>query len=201
MGLARIMELGPASEGTTLDQRLTRQGQHLGTVDYMSPEQAVDARNCDHRTDIYSLGCTLFRLLTDKPVYLGNTLIEKMIAHAEAAIPNLRESLPHVPDQLNEVFVKMVAKRPEERYQSMTEVLADLRRCLEYLRTVPEAGIAPPAIAFSHEPGGKLQRHASATHRAVTEITTAFSKDSQTVRPTSSATDREVMASKPPERS
>jgi len=132
MGLARITERDEdVPVGATLEQRLTRRGQVLGTVDYMSPEQATDTRGADHRADVYSLGCTLYSLLTNRPVYSGDSAIMKLMAHCEAEIPALDASCPEAPARLNKVFAKMVAKKPEDRYQSMSEVIADLKACLE----------------------------------------------------------------------
>lgn len=136
MGLARIDEPEEAGVGATLAERLTRTGQMLGTVDYVSPEQAADTRSADHRSDIYSLGCTLYRLLTGKPVYGGESAVQKLMAHCEAEIPSLADSLPEIPAKLCDVFVRMVAKKPEDRYQSMAEVIGDLQECLEPGQTV-----------------------------------------------------------------
>jgi len=136
MGLARVMEEEIVGPGATLAERLTMRGEMLGTVDYISPEQAVDTRSADRRSDIYSLGCTFYRLVTAEPIYDGETALGKLLAHYEAPIPSLREALPDISPLLDQAFRKMVAKQPEERYQSMTEVIAALRAC-------PEAAAAP----------------------------------------------------------
>jgi len=138
MGLARITERDEdVPVGTTLEQRLTRRGQVLGTVDYMSPEQATDTRSADHRSDVYSLGCTLFSLLTNKPVYAGDSAIMKLMAHCEAEIPALGALCAEAPVRLNKVFAMMVAKKPDDRYQSMSEVIADLKTCLQAAQSAP----------------------------------------------------------------
>ena len=141
MGLARMT--GAAAMGGP--DRLTSSGQVMGTCDYMAPEQAEDTHRADHRADIYSLGCTLYRLLTGKSPYSRDTLVQILMAHREARIPSLREARPEIPERVDSVFQKMMAKRPEERYQSMAEVVADLETCLG-VRAMPVASSAdePP---------------------------------------------------------
>jgi len=126
MGLARIFEGGQSDD----PDRLTDSGQVMGTCDYMAPEQAEDTHAADHRADIYSLGCTLYRLLTGHKPYVGETLIQILLAHREAPIPSILEKRPDVPAQLDAVFQKMMAKTPEGRSQSMTEVIAALETCV-----------------------------------------------------------------------
>jgi len=120
MGLARI----DAGDGDQAE--LTGTGQIMGTVDYMAPEQALSTKTADARSDIYSLGATLWYLITGKAAYGGETLMAKLIAHREAPIPSLQAECDNVSPELDAVFEKMVAKKPEERYQTMSEVITAL---------------------------------------------------------------------------
>lgn len=125
MGLARIEE-GPGGKDVT--DALTQSGNILGTVDYMPPEQALNTRLADHRSDIYSLGCTLYYLLAARSLYGGTTFTEKLLAHREQPIPSLRDLPGDIPRSLAAIFERMVAKEPTARYASMSEVIVDLER-------------------------------------------------------------------------
>ena len=121
MGLARL-EDSLAAAG----QRLTQAENVFGTVDFMAPEQATASCEADERSDIYSLGCSLYRLLTGENIYPGRTVAQIIMAHREQPVPDLRARCPSVSPQLDAVFHRMVAKRPADRYQTMAEVVAAL---------------------------------------------------------------------------
>jgi serine/threonine protein kinase len=108
---------------------LTVSGAIVGTVDYMSPEQAYDPRMADNRSDIYSLGCTLHYLLTGKAPYGGKTFMERLLGHREQPIPALRNRRSDVPEALDSVFCRMIAKSPARRPQSMSVLIAELESC------------------------------------------------------------------------
>ena len=128
MGLARLNEaIGP--EDQTAQETLTGTGQVMGTIDFMPPEQAENTKKADERSDIYSLGCTLYYILTGQAIYSGDTVVMKILAHRETDIPSLRTELPEVSEQLDAIYQKMVAKKPDDRYGSMTEVIAELEKC------------------------------------------------------------------------
>ncbi|MCA9018946.1 MAG: SUMF1/EgtB/PvdO family nonheme iron enzyme, partial [Planctomycetaceae bacterium] len=126
MGLARLQQPTEDVLGTDAPTELTTSQFFMGTIDYMAPEQARNTKLADHRSDIYSLGCTFYFLLTAEPVYQGETTVERILAHREEPIPRLSERLPQVPVGFNPIFEKMLAKSPDDRYQSVTELIADL---------------------------------------------------------------------------
>jgi serine/threonine protein kinase/Leucine-rich repeat (LRR) protein len=131
MGLARLHEDTPQAE-------LTSTGTVMGTVDYMAPEQAVDTKSADARADIYALGCSLHYLLSGKSTYDGDTLMAKLLAHRDKPIPRLRDCCPLVPDEVESIFRKMVAKNASDRYQTMTELISELELCVTD-RSTPRA--------------------------------------------------------------
>jgi len=124
------VEAGGATSEAGVDDNLTRQGQMIGTYEYMSPEQAMDSSSVDRRADIYSLGCTLHMLLTGRPPYVTKPGMQQVLAHRMQPIPSLRQARPEVPEALDRVFQKMVAKAPDDRYASMEEVMTDLESSL-----------------------------------------------------------------------
>src|SRR5262249_15387269 len=94
----------------------------MGTVDYLAPEQALDFHKADIRADIYSLGCTFYYLLTGQPPFAGATLAEKLVRHQQAEPPSLDKFRKDLPTGLSSLVRKMLAKRPEDRYQTPGEV-------------------------------------------------------------------------------
>ena len=105
MGLARRFERGG-------DHGLTQSGMTLGTFDYISPEQARDPRDVDVRSDLYSLGCTLFHMLTGRPPFPGGTVLQKLIQHQEEAPADVRTLNPAVPVELAGVIAQIDGQGP-----------------------------------------------------------------------------------------
>jgi formylglycine-generating enzyme required for sulfatase activity/serine/threonine protein kinase len=120
-GLARATFEGSA------DRSLTHEGQMLGTPDYIAPEQSLDATKADIRADIYSLGCTLYYLLSGGPPFRGSSLYEVLQAHHEFEAKALNRVRPEVPRELAAVVRKMMAKEPAHRFQTPSEVAQALK--------------------------------------------------------------------------
>lgn len=111
-----------AGEATSL----TSTGTTVGTMHYISPE-AIEGDDVDNRSDIYSLGCTAFHLLTGRAPYAGKTIASLMSAHLTQAPPRISEVAPDLPASLDRVFAKVLAKNPDDRYQSCADFITALQ--------------------------------------------------------------------------
>lgn len=118
-GLARIDDCQTA---------ITPDGEVLGTAYWKSPEQVRNAHSVDHRADVYSLGCTLYSILTGTVMYRGKYLVEVELAHYHDPIPPIGQ-YRRVSDDTERLYTKMVAKNPGQRHQSMSEVIEAVRAC------------------------------------------------------------------------
>lgn len=126
-GVIKLTDLGLArSVDDTLETNITRAGTTVGTVDYMAPEQARNSKLADIRSDIYSLGCTWYQMLTGQPPFPEGSLTNKLQAHATKPLPDPRDINENVPEGVFAVLQRMTAKKPDDRYQSPAELLEDL---------------------------------------------------------------------------
>jgi eukaryotic-like serine/threonine-protein kinase len=114
----KIIDLGLALQNEFEDERVTREGTTVGTVDYMAPEQARDSRATSIQSDMYSLGCTLYYLLTGVPPFPGGDITDKLTRHAKNPPPDVRDLRPDLPEELSTLLLKLMAKRPEDRFAS-----------------------------------------------------------------------------------
>ncbi len=128
-GAVKVLDLGLATltaRDANTNDSLTGSEMIVGTLDYMAPEQAQSPKLADERSDIYSLGMTLWFLLTGRAAYEAETVVAKLLAHQQQPIPSLSESRGDAPAQLDDLFRRMVAKKPEDRPPSMQQVVAAL---------------------------------------------------------------------------
>jgi phosphate ABC transporter phosphate-binding protein len=129
-GVVKVADLGLARinnpQASAAESGLTQAGWILGTVDYIAPEQAVDSTTVDHRVDIYSLGCTLFYLLTGRPMYSGTSQMGLLLQHRDAPPPALPQARPDVQETVNRIYLRMVAKNRHDRYGSMSDLILAL---------------------------------------------------------------------------
>src|SRR5579885_533353 len=115
-GLARLSAADGANVGR--GETLTREGCIVGTPEYMAPEQARDSRLVDIRSDIYSLGCTLYMMLAGRPPFKASTTFEMAVMHLSQAPEPVARFNAALPPELSAVVHRMLAKRPEDRYQT-----------------------------------------------------------------------------------
>ncbi len=124
--LVKLTDLGLSRQTTTDEFRVTRAGTTVGTVDYISPEQARDSGAADIRSDLYSLGCTWYHMLTGKAPFSEGGLAERLFNHINKEPEDVRKLNPRVTEAARAVLNRMLAKEPADRYQTPTELLNDL---------------------------------------------------------------------------
>jgi formylglycine-generating enzyme required for sulfatase activity/tRNA A-37 threonylcarbamoyl transferase component Bud32 len=129
-GMIKILDMGLARFSTSEESfsTLTQEGTVMGTLDYMAPEQAVDSHHVDIRADLYSLGCTFHFLLCGGVPFPGGTAMEKMWKHREQPPRSIEELRPEAPASVSAIVRTLLAKRPEERYQTPIELATTLEQ-------------------------------------------------------------------------
>jgi serine/threonine protein kinase len=126
-GVVKILDMGTALVTQAIDtasEQWTKQGSLMGTPDYLAPEQAIDSHSVDIRADLYSVGCTLYYLLTGKPPFGQYPLMRKLMMHQSEDAKPVRELQPEVPASLDAIVRRLMAKRKEDRFQTPAD-LAD----------------------------------------------------------------------------
>jgi serine/threonine protein kinase len=141
MGLARHMDNAGA---------VTHSGVTLGTFDYISPEQAIEPRSADVRSDIYSLGCTFYHLLTGTPPVPEGTAAKKLHHHQQVAPVDPRELNAEIPDELAAILARMMAKEPRDRYQRPEHLIQHLIQVAQQLHV--QEGSTAEAMLFVDTP-------------------------------------------------
>jgi serine/threonine protein kinase/membrane protein implicated in regulation of membrane protease activity len=116
----------PPSALPLASTNVTLAGTAMGTPAYMAPEQARDAATVDARADIYSLGCTLYTLVTGRPLFEGKTVLDVLRQHAFDPVVRPDAIVKRVPTTLSDIILRMVAKKPEDRYANLGEVIKEL---------------------------------------------------------------------------
>ncbi|MFN0055938.1 MAG: protein kinase domain-containing protein [Planctomycetales bacterium] len=141
LGVAQLLQPEPGSEEITTD------GVIVGTVDYMSPEQAGPHRRIDHRADLYSLGCCLYFLLSGDPVFHGETRLERLIAHRVAETPPLPCSRGmQLPESIARLFADLLSKDPAQRPPTVGAFLTRLAQCREHILQALREGKTPDPL-------------------------------------------------------
>ncbi|MEX2356970.1 MAG: serine/threonine-protein kinase, partial [Pirellulaceae bacterium] len=131
-GIVKILDMGLAQFKQEENSSLTiaHEENVLGTADYLAPEQAVNSHKVDHRVDLYSLGCSLYYLIAGHPPFNEGSLAQRIAKHQSVMPPPLTEVRADCPQSLSDLCQKMIAKQPEERFQSAAEVAHTLREWL-----------------------------------------------------------------------
>ena len=177
-GQVKVLDLGLAlllAEQPVGDE-LTGTSQMMGTADYCAPEQAGDSHKVDIRADIYSLGCTLYKLLTGHAPFSGeqfDTTMKKLLAHTTLPVQPIRRQRPDVPQGLAAVLDRMLAKEPGKRFSTPAEVMtaiapfaagSDLKRLFAEASQAVDSTAAPLTIS---ETTPHLSSALTGTHRGV----------------------------------
>lgn len=152
-GVVKVLDLGLArftSEEDRASLTVAYDENVLGTADYLAPEQAIDSHGVDSRADIYSLGCSFFYVLTGHAPFPEGTLPQRLMKHQKEPPPPIRDERPDAPQDLVDICERMMAKKPDDRYQSMNEVAEALIGWLAahgYLADIEGAGSSPSNLA------------------------------------------------------
>ncbi len=181
-GVVKILDLGLArwrmtDDSTEPGASLTRTDHIIGTVTYMSPEQARAPQSVDGRSDIYSLGCTLYFLLTGRPPFSGTGPVDTLLAHANDPVPVLFSTSRDkpVPQELQQLVSQMLAKNPNDRPADMRALIASLKAVQDLLKNqdstpatslYTHAALASPLFTPGQLPGSPASEkaHPSGSH-------------------------------------
>jgi serine/threonine protein kinase/WD40 repeat protein len=173
VGQIKLLDLGLARvrhEGEEAASGLTQMGEVIGTPDYIAPEQARNARHADIRSDLYSLGCTFYFLLSGRPPFGGETGTEKLIKHCFEEAQPIEQLRPDVPPRVAAVVRKLMAKEPDQRYPTPAKLVQALSR--------PGLLSENPAT----KPLTKLLKTVAPDSQLPAFLTTLFNRNDQTVR-------------------
>lgn len=148
--VVKILDLGLAlfsSDDDKASLTIAHNENVLGTADYLSPEQALNSHKIDLRADIYSLGCTLYYLLTGHPPFPEGTLAQRIAKHQSQMPTSIKADRPDAPDALINICLKMMQKKPQNRYQSAREVADAMYAFLAERSAAAKAGLSGVRVA------------------------------------------------------
>lgn len=160
-GVVKILDLGLArledADAELPANNLTREGRVVGTVDYLAPEQAINSHRVDIRADLYSLGCTLYQLLAGRVPFKRGNALEKLARHRWEEPKALEKLRPEVPAPVIAVVRRLMAKKPEDRFQTPAELATALALLAGHAgNSRNELPLATPLARFAESPHGSL---------------------------------------------
>ena len=139
--VVKLLDMGLARSQSGGDTGLTKIGAVIGTPDYLAPEQAMNSKAADIRADLYSLGCSLFYLLSGRPPFTANELTEVLLKHQMEKPTPLAQLGVDVPKKVQAILDRLMAKQPDQRYQTPAELIEDLE---PFSGTTSDAGSIKP---------------------------------------------------------
>jgi serine/threonine protein kinase len=185
----KILDLGLAlfsSEDDKASLTIAHNENVLGTADYLSPEQALNSHKVDLRADIYSLGCTLYYLLTGHPPFPEGTLAQRIAKHQSQMPTSIRADRPDAPDAILNICNKMMQKKPEKRYQSAKEVSEVLTAFIAEQSSRAKAGESGVKVGAGDS--GRIRRAAGGSSRRLPPVRS----DSGALRTSDSGSNKRV---------
>ncbi|PHS05521.1 MAG: hypothetical protein COA78_15235 [Blastopirellula sp.] len=171
MGLARLHQVDSSADD------LTASGVTLGTFDYISPEQARDPRTADVRSDLYSLGCTLYYMLTGRPPFPDGTVLQKLLSHSGETAPDPREFRPDVPDEVAILLSRLMTKNPNDRYQTPSELIGEMLMMIEDLGIAVPHGSGAVLISTGPAEASAIEKHLPWVVPVITLLLVTFVMD------------------------
>ncbi len=170
-GNVKLLDLGLAmsSEDKTSLTRMYNE-RVIGTADYLSPEQAVDSHRIDHRSDVYSLGCTLYFMLTGHAPFPSGSLAERIASHQATEPKDIRASRPNCPTDLIGIVRRMMTKRVEDRYQDAEQVARALEQWLAARGLSVDGATETPAAGTERRDAAKKPRGERRSSRSEPEV-------------------------------
>ena len=162
-GAVKVSDLGLA-KALDEDMSMTQSGTGLGTPHYMPPEQARNAKYVDHRSDVYALGGTLYHFLTGQTPFQGDSIVELITAKERGSFQHAKKLNPDVPERLDLMIDKMMARDPQHRYQSMEEVLQGLE----------SLNLAGESLSFIDAPDREVVRRSGSGSSSLAPTRPAF---------------------------
>ncbi len=167
--VVKLTDLGLSREVDNDEFRVTRSGTTVGTVDYISPEQAKDSGAADVRSDLYSLGCTGFHMLTGRPPFSEGGLAERLVKHMTQDAPDVRRFNPRVSPDLAGILARLLAKKPSQRFQTPADLVTALLETPALARASQRDTVSDVAAPRAPSGGKKAVRRKSSSSKTPVE--------------------------------